>query len=216
MNKTGWLLVFFSLTAACNKNDIRGIPPGQGAIVYKQVNQLLSYEHPVALYVDDDHTPDIVLSNVLLEHNNKPYLVLTVRGASQSGNKSMLSNQPDITGNSFWASPLQEGFTIFENATGNRNWSNPNENGYLAAIMDDGNQTEYNGLWIGKQKRYLGISLLINGHIHFGWICMSHSANSKQIQVHDMAYNKKPGGVIKAGQQKELFEGLTGQGSGKD
>lgn len=210
------MLLFISFTAACSKEEIPRIPPGECAIVYQQINKVLGYEQPVLLDVDGNKESDITLNSVLLEYNDRPYLVLTVSGSSHLGNSTIISKLEATTGNANWSSPLHEGFTIFENATGERKWSMPQEKGYLAAIMDDGTNKEFSGLWIDKQKRYIGIAIHIQNTVHYGWICISHESGTKQFQVHDMAYNKKTGAVIKAGQKKEIFEGFVGSAGEKD
>lgn len=210
------MLAIVLIATACNKDNIPRIPPGEGSIVYREVNQTLGYKQPVSLYIESKQAPDILFNSVLMEANDKPYLVLTVSAPSQSGNSTIVSTQASTGDFGFWSSPLKEGYTIFENATGDRNWTQPLEKGYLATIMDDGNTQEFNGLWIDKQKRYVGISLNIRGKKHYGWICISHNPGTKQFQIHDLAYNKQPGAVIKTGQKKDMFKGWTGEWTDKE
>lgn len=215
-NKIITLLLSVLVAAACKKSDIPRVPPGEGSIVYKEVNQILGYKQPVSLYIDGEGAPDVLLNSVLMEANDKPYVVLTVSAPSQSRNSTIVSTQTTTGDFGFWSSPLKEGYTIFENATGMRNWTKPQEKGYLAAIMDDGNTKEFNGLWIDKQKRYVGVSLYIRDNKHYGWICISHNSGTKQFVIHDLAYNNKPGAVIRAGQKKDGFEGWIGEPEGKE
>lgn len=72
--------------------------------------------------------------------------------------------------------------------------------------IDRGWDPSWSGPWVGAPAMSLGVSIVIDGKIHYGWIKISIDSEFGTISVHDFAYQPIPGERILAGIHPDLHD----------
>ena len=102
------------------------------------------------------------------------------------------------------ANPLEWGDSINANSTWQ--WLSEWETSRVTLASAQG--SDYSGLCINADSKFLGFRYFINGDTIYGWVRLSLNMTSKTIKVHDYAINSAPNQGIAAG---ELEQQLTGK-----
>lgn len=174
------------------------------AVSYKVLNtsvDFLQYNHPLELDLNQDSQIDYVLTSVLLEENDKPYLYLFINRKSPHLNRFIVKSNPELTNGGFWAAPLEKGTKIGASVNTGNQWSPDLSRGCFINSSNNGTTSVFDGEWIGKKDKYLGLKFLVNGAYHYGWLRLSHTPGEERIEVLDYAYNKEAGKEIMAGEK---------------
>lgn len=80
-------------------------------------------------------------------------------------------------------------------------WSPDLSSGCFINVSDNGSTRVFDGEWLGKKNKYLGLKFLINGKYHYGWLRISHTGGEDRIAILDYAYNKEAEKDILAGEK---------------
>jgi hypothetical protein len=178
--------------------------PTNTKLSYKALNvsiDFLQYNHPFELDLNSDSQIDYVLSSVLLEENDLPYLYLFINRKTPHLNRFVVKNAPELVNGGFWAVPLEKNAGIGSNMAAGNQWSPDLSSGCFISSSSSGTTTNFAGEWIGKKDKYLGLKFLINGAYHYGWLRVSHTSGEDKIAILDYAYNKEAGKEIIAGEK---------------
>lgn len=175
--------------------------PVTDGFVYRKLNKVTGYNKPMFLDADGNGVPDFTFSSVLLEENDRPYLYLLVSTKSNTGNKVLVQNGPELVINALYTLSFDEG-QIIEPTKGNRGkWSEIGQKGFILGVSETASDKQQYGLWVNKADKYLGIQFKIDGGMHYGWVKISHDPEKNELYLAGFAYNTAAGSAIKAGQK---------------
>ncbi|MGZ3871800.1 MAG: hypothetical protein ACXVJD_02715 [Mucilaginibacter sp.] len=180
---------------------VNGTTETNNSIVYTRVDQELSYNKFITIDADNNGKNDFYFTSVLIFHDNQSHLYLLASPVSASGAKLLLDNSGELVMNGMWGKPLDADTPIGNSQQSNTIWSNFMIKGVTLEIVDNGQQGySLSGPWVGKADKYLGMQILINGELHFGWIHLTHTVNEARMRIAGFAYSEISGESIKAGQ----------------
>jgi hypothetical protein len=171
---------------------------------YKTLNvtvDSLQYNNPIHLDLNNDGVIDYVLSSVLIENNDLPYLYLYINRKTPSLNRVLVRQGEELPLNALWAVPLDKDFEVRENLSASLSWSADEVKTALLNVSETATTRTFSGEWLGKKDKYLGLRFLIDGKTHYGWLRISHNLNEAKLAIKDYAYNKTAGQPIKAGEK---------------
>ena len=201
-----YCLLLITLTAfiSCKKSpeNVDEEIPGSTKLNYKALNTTvdsLQYHHPLLLDLNNDGQTDFYLSSVLLENDDKPYLYLYMNRKTPQLNQILVKQGEELPLNALWAVPLDKGTPIGHSPTGNNVWSEMQIKTALLNVTENGNGKIFDGQWINKKDKYLGLKFEIDGKHHYGWLRISHTLNEAKLAIQDYAYNRTPEQAIAAG-----------------
>lgn len=184
-----------------NNQPVDGTTVNNNNIVYTQVNQDLSYNKFITIDADKNGKNDFYFTSVLIYFDNESHMYLLASPVSASGSKLLLDNRQELVMNGMWGKPLDAGAIIGATVPANTEWNSFFTKGVVLDAIDNGTPVrELYGPWIGKTDKYLGMQIIINGKVHFGWIHLSQDVNEARITIVSFAFNAKPDETIKAGQ----------------
>jgi len=180
---------------------ITGVTANNNGIIYTQFNQELSYNKFLTVDANGDGKNDFYFTSVLIYGDGLSHLYLTASPVSKNGGMLQLDDRQELVTNGMWAKPLDAGSDIGPNVGANTIWSNFMIKGVALDVAENEARVKsFNGLWVGKQDKYLALRIRINNNNHYGWVRISHSANEERMVLTGYAYNAVAGEIIKAGQ----------------
>ncbi len=200
------VLIVCAITA-CKKSSTEEIIDESSEVSklsYKALNTTidsLQYHNPLQLDLNNDQQIDFILTSVLLEENNRPYLYLVVNRKSPQLNKIMVNISTELINNGYWAVPFDKDSNIGQEEGTQNKWNPDLSKGYLIRVSDNGINKTFAGEWIGKTDKYLGLKFLIGNAYHYGWLRINHTEGEEKLAIIDYAYNREAGKAIKAGQK---------------
>ncbi len=200
------ILVVCAITA-CKKSSTEEIVDKSSEVSklsYKALNTTidsLQYHNPLQLDLNNDQQIDFILTSLLLEENDRPYLYLVVNRKSPQLNKIMVNISTELVNNGYWAVPFDKDANISQEEGTQNKWNTDLSKGYLIRVSDNGINKTFAGEWIGKKDKYLGLKFLIGNVYHYGWLRISHTEGEEKLAIIDYAYNREAGKAIKAGQK---------------
>ena len=192
---------------ACKKSSTEEIIDENSEVSkfsYKALNTTidsLQYHNPLQLDLNNDQQIDFILTSVLLEENNRPYLYLVVNRKSPQLNRIMVNVSTELVNNGYWAVPFDKDANIGQEEGTQNKWNPDLSKGYLIRVSDNGINKTFAGEWIGKKDKYLGLKFLIGNAYHYGWLRISHTEGEEKLAIIDFAYNREAEKAIKAGQK---------------
>jgi len=192
---------------ACKKSSTEEIIDENSEVSkfsYKALNTTidsLQYHNPLQLDLNNDQQIDFILTSVLLEENNRPYLYLVVNRKSPQLNRIMVNVSTELVNNGYWAVPFDKDANIGQEEGTQNKWNPDLSKGYLIRVSDNGINKTFAGEWIGKKDKYLGLKFLIGNAYHYGWLRISHTEGEEKLAIIDYAYNREAGKALKAGQK---------------
>lgn len=169
-------------------------------IVFHKLNTVFDYRRHQSLDINEDGKTDYYFTTELFEINGSPYLYFYVNQKGAFGNHILLKSGPDTDVDGLWAQPLNSGEKITAEVSANLEWHSY-RSGLLINISETDIEKTYEGLWVDKKQRYLGIKFMRNGQTHYGWVKLSHDKNQDEILIESYAYNSSPNKSIRAGQE---------------
>lgn len=174
--------------------DVPGLP-----IVRRTLNMPLAYNKHISLDVDADGVTDFGFFSQLIAHSGKSYLYLMITPKTIKGSSVMVQNGEEEVVNALWSVPLDISTEIKDVPAEGRAWTSHLMKAFVMSISETGSVKEYNGLWIDKKSKYLGIKFKIAGKFHYGWVKLSHTKLTDEVIFEDYAYSKVPEQGIIAG-----------------
>ena len=192
---------------ACKKSSTEEIIDDSSEVSklsYKALNTTidsLQYHNPLQLDLNNDQQIDFILTSVLLEENNRPYLYLVVNRKSPQLNKIMVNTSSELVDAGYWAVPFEKNVNIGPTESAENQWTPDLSKAFLINVSDNGINKTFAGEWIGKKDKYLGLKFLIGNVYHYGWLRISHTEGEEKLAIIDYAYNREAGKAIKAGQK---------------
>lgn len=174
--------------------DVPGLP-----IVRRALNMPLGYNKHISLDVDADGVTDFGFFSQLIMHSNKAYLYLMISPKTVKGSSVMVQDGEEEVVNALWSVPLDQQTEIKALPAEGRIWTAPLMKAFVMSISETSAGKEYNGLWIDKKSKYLGIKFKIAGKFHYGWVKLSHTKLTDEVIFEDYAYSKVPEQGIIAG-----------------
>jgi len=192
---------------ACKKSSTEEIIDDSSEVSklsYKALNTTidsLQYHNPLQLDLNNDQQIDFILTSVLLEENNRPYLYLVVNRKSPQLNKIMVNTSSELVDAGYWAVPFEKNVNIGPTESAENQWTPDLSKAFLINVSDNGINKTFAGEWIGKKDKYLGLKFLIGNAYHYGWLRISHTEGEEKLAIIDYAYNREAGKAIKAGQK---------------
>lgn len=183
-----------------SNTPIKGISIKKGMISSTTMNYELSYNTFLTMDPDEDGRNDFYFTSVLIYHGGESHLYLIASPVSKNRGMLLLSNGEEMQKNMQSADPLNFGTVISENIQTNQAWYSYTAKGVLLDVLDKGGLVKaYNGPWVNKADKYLGIKMQVNGKAHFGWIRLTHNIYQQRILITGYAYNMLPAEPITAG-----------------
>lgn len=173
--------------------------PGSADIIYRKVNAVVAYNKHLALDVDADGAADFSFNSVLIQHNDKPHLYLLVSPKTAKVAKVMVQQGEELVVNALWSFPLEKDILIQAAPASNCIWTEPLMKGFVISSSKTSANEAYEGLWLGKSNKFLGIQFKLPDGVHYGWVKLSHVASTDEITIVDYAYNKIPAQAMAAG-----------------
>ncbi len=170
-------------------HSLKPIPPN---IIYTDIEPDFSSENIDHLFELDLNNDDIVDFTLSISPDIYEWL-----GISAISNGGIISVTPWYTN----IVPLERGKEIF-NLRGNTSGEIYKSGGIITSGDCNGNNEESNGCyydWSGKNDRFLGLRINLNGQTHYGWARLSVKSPTEWL-VSDYAYNATPDSPIIAGQ----------------
>ncbi|WP_207423932.1 hypothetical protein [Desertivirga brevis] len=207
MLRHGLYILFLSIfLLSCKENDT--IVDTEDTLLstkfnYRTLNltvDSLQYNNPIQLDLNNDGVIDYVLSSVLIENDDLPYLYLYINRKTPNLNRIIVRQGEELPLNGLWAVPLDKDFLIQQNHSASLTWSASEIKTALLNVSETATTRTFGGEWLGKKDKYLGLQFLIDGKTHYGWLRISHNLNEAKLAIKDYAYNRNPGQPIKAGQ----------------
>jgi len=195
------------LFTACKKSTTQESPDENiegSKFSYKALNTTidsLQYHHPLELDLNNDQQIDFILTSVLLEENDRPYLYLVINRKSPQLNKIMVNTSTELVNAGYWAVPFEKYVNIGPTESAENQWAPDLTKAFLINVSDNGITKTFDGRWIGKKDKYLGLKFLIGNVYHYGWLRISHTEGEEKLAIIDYAYNREAGKAIKAGQK---------------
>ena len=171
---------------------------------YKMLNltvDTLQYNDPLQLDLNQDNQTDFFLTSVLIENNDRPYLYLLINRKTPNLNRILIRPGEELPINGFWAVPMEKNSKIGETPVFGSQWSNDQTKAGLINISDNGITKTFDGEWLGKKDKYLGLKFIINGKYHYAWLRISHTAGEAKLAIMDYAYAKEAGKEILSGEK---------------
>ncbi|WP_207536194.1 hypothetical protein [Desertivirga arenae] len=203
------ILLAAALLSSCTKDNNNPLVDNEEKLSinkysYKSLNVMvdsLQYNNPMQLDLNGDGFIDYVLSSVLLENNDLPYLYLYINRKSPNQNRIIVRQGEELPLNALWGVPLEKDFVVQENLSSGLLWSLDQYKTALLNVSETSNSRTFGGEWLGKKEKFLGLQFYIEGKKHYGWLRISHNLNQAKLAIQDYAYNKIAGQPIKAGEK---------------
>jgi len=190
-----------AIPAQEGQQALKGVTSNNNGIIYTQFNQELSYNKFLTIDADGDGNNDFYFTSVLIYYDGQSHMYLMASPVSKNGGMLQLDDRQELVTNGMWAKPHDAGTEIGPNTGANTIWSNFMIKGVALDVAESSARIKsFDGLWVGKQDKYLALRIRINNAYHYGWVRISHSANEERMVLTGYAYNTVPGETIKAGQ----------------
>lgn len=192
MNRLLIIVLALCLLASCSKEPEQK-PEEKKEVIYKNLgNKDVDYENSMHLDLNDDGTEDLIFAASVIEN----YLVekLEFRAYTLNGSQLLSKNM------------IPKVFNKDELITSVNNhpyeWSS--KNAFLAYRLytDDPSRPAWEGAWMDKTNKYLGVKIKSPNAFHTGWVRISAGGMLSKLILHDYAYNKVTSKDIKAGEAK--------------
>jgi len=181
---------------------VSGTTVTQNNIVYTQLDKELGYNKFITVDVDQNGKNDFYFTSVLI-YDGQSHLFLMASPVSSSGAKLLLNSTEELVMNGMWAKDLVANTPIDGSQAPATLWSNFMIKGVVLDQIDHGGGVNtLHGPWVGKTDRYLGMQIVINGVVHYGWIHFAHTAGEAKLRIVGIAYHEIAGQMIRAGQMR--------------
>jgi hypothetical protein len=174
------LLGYSAAASAAGAGLLALAQPLEAEIVYTPANQTISVNQSFSLDLNNDGTPDFILSNRLSwfsfafhrGHRNPSdtfsYNVGTLDAIPESGNRVLINH-------SSFAQALPAGKQI---ALGEK-WDTAH--GFMDSCGSGDGIFRASGPWHGSHSGYIGLAFSVGGKIHYGWARLNVSQSGCQI-----------------------------------
>jgi hypothetical protein len=156
--------------------------PAEGKVVYTAANIPLSSDRNYALDLNNDGIRDLIL------------VVFQYEGYGLDALSPKVQPQNAILGTSRFAAALSSGVTVGPGGNFRAGWVDMEDESCRSGCSAF-------GPWANAQGKYLGVSFLINGEVHYGWVRLNVNGYAIHTSaVTGYAYETEPNTAIVTGQ----------------